>query len=93
MQPGALDNNRLIVFLKSTMPHRLIVFSVFSQESSRVMVMMPVSKCSQVCAFDDDAGAPESTAPHRLIVFSVFSRVDHASQVDCFFKKLCSQWW
>jgi len=46
---------------------------------------MLVSKCSQVHAFDDNAGALESTVPHRLIVFSVFSRVDCASQVDCFF--------
>jgi len=69
-------------------------FFCFSGESSRVVVIMPVSKCSQVRAFDNNAGALESIAPHRLIVFSVFfSRVDHASQVDCFFKKLCSQWW
>jgi len=51
----------------------LIVFSVFSGESSGVIIIMPVSECSQVRAFDDNAGAPESTAPHRLTVFPVFS--------------------
>ena len=72
-----------LFFPESTVPHRLIVFSVFSRESSRVIVMMPVSECSQVCAFDDNAGALELTVPHSLIVFPVFSQ--ESSQVDCFF--------